>query len=128
MKAGSVTRSACTSLQSKDMTVLMGSLCLSPSECQPAPADRRATGRDDSLFGTVLASNVRRLLGLGSAVLVVVAAHFIHPSAAASLARLGKHTTEEIRVGVRVGVETREIHEQDEHYRTREGEWQMVAE
>jgi hypothetical protein len=49
----------------------------------------------------------------------------IHSSTLASLSR--EHTTEGVRVGVRVRVEGRESHEQDKDRGTREGEWQMEA-
>jgi hypothetical protein len=39
----------------------------------------------------------------------------------------GERTSEDVRVGVRVGVEERETHEQDKDHGTREGEWHMVA-
>jgi hypothetical protein len=50
-----------------------------------------------------------------------------HRSTLASLPLPGKRTTEDVRVGVHVGVEGRERHEQDEDHATRKGKWQMVA-
>jgi hypothetical protein len=40
---------------------------------------------------------------------------------------LGKHTAEDVHMGVRVGIEERESHEQDKDHGTRKGEWHMVA-
>jgi hypothetical protein len=51
----------------------------------------------------------------------------IHPSALTSLPLLRERTAEDVHVGVPVGVEGRQTHEQDEDHGTRKSERHVVA-